>query len=110
VTAQPATTTAAGDSTPSAEALPRDDAPTDSRWTVAAAGTRTTAKWMIASLAAAAALIFGAGPIVSRPALSWTDNRIQLIVALIAGIVGLITLILLIGLIGQILTPIRVTL
>jgi hypothetical protein len=81
-----------------------------SRWTVAAAGTRTAAKWMIGSLAAAAALIFGAGPIVNRPELSWSDNGPQLLIAMAAGSVGLVSLILLIGQIAAVLTPVKVSL
>lgn len=80
------------------------------RWTVAAAGTRTAAKWMIGSLAAAAALIFGAGPMVTRPELSWQDNRTQLLVALGAGAVGFVSLVLLIGQIATVLTPRKVSL
>lgn len=80
------------------------------RWTVAAADTRAAAKWMIGSLAAAAALIFGAGPIVNRPDLSWSDNRPQLGIALAAGAFGLICLILLIGQIAAVLTPRKISL
>jgi hypothetical protein len=81
-----------------------------SRWTVGAAGTRNAAKWMIASLAAAATLIFGAGPIVNRPELSWADNAGQLAIALGVGALGLVCLILLIGQIASVLTPVKVSL
>lgn len=80
------------------------------RWSVATAGTRTAAKWMIASLASAAALIFGAGAIVSRPALSWSSNSCQLLIALAAGTIGLVSVILLIGLTATVLTPVKISL
>jgi hypothetical protein len=86
------------------------DTDTGSRWIIAATETRTAAKWMIGSLAAAGALIFGAGPIVNRPNLSWTSDQTQLIIALLAGTAGLISLVLLIGLIAQLLAPVKVTL
>jgi hypothetical protein len=93
---------------------PGDDASADgaglNRWTVGAAGTRTAAKWMIGSLAAAATLIFGAGPIVNRPELSWADNSGQLVIALCVGAFGLVCLILLIGRIATVLTPVKVSL
>src|SRR5271166_1478223 len=53
---------------------------------------------MIGSLASAAAIVFGAGAIVSRPSLSWTEDRCQLLAALAAGTIGLVSIILLIGL------------
>lgn len=81
-----------------------------SRWTVAAIGTRTAAKWMIGSLAAAAALIFGAGPIVNRPELSWGKDSCQLSIALAVGTLGLVCLIALIGQIAKVLTPVKVSL
>lgn len=81
-----------------------------SRWTVAAADTRATAKWMIGSLASAAALIFGASAIVSRPSLSWTQDRCQLLTALAAGTLGLVSVILLIGLTAAVLTPVKISL
>jgi hypothetical protein len=81
-----------------------------SRWTVAAADTRTAAKWMIGSLASAAALIFGAGTIVSRPALSWAKDACQLVIALAAGTVGLVSVVLLVGLTATVLTPVKISL
>lgn len=81
-----------------------------SRWTVAAADTRATAKWMIGSLASAAAIIFGASAIVSRPSLSWTQDRCQLLTALAAGTLGLVCVIFLIGLTAAVLTPVKITL
>lgn len=81
-----------------------------SRWTTAAEGTRNTAKWLIGALAATATLIFGAGPIVTRPSLSWTENALQLSVAVVSGTVGLVALVLLIGVITKVLTPVKVTL
>lgn len=80
------------------------------RWSVGAAETRTTAKWLIGSLASAGALIFGAGPIVNRPELSWSDNRCQLLIALSSGAIGFICLILLIGQIAQVLAPVKLSL
>jgi hypothetical protein len=65
---------------------------------------------MIGSLAAAGALVFGAGPIVSRPDLSWQDNTGQLIIAVLTGSVGLIALVALIGLLASVLAPVKVTL
>jgi hypothetical protein len=81
-----------------------------SRWTVAAADTRGTAKWMIGSLASAAALIFGASAIVSRPSLSWSQDRCQLLTALAAGTLGLVSVIFLIGLTAAVLTPVKISL
>jgi hypothetical protein len=81
-----------------------------SRWTVAAADTRVAAKWMIGSLASAAALVFGAGAIVSRPSLSWAQERCQLLTALAAGSIGLVSVILLIGLTATVLTPVKISL
>ncbi|MFI5540649.1 hypothetical protein ACIA5H_30070 [Nocardia sp. NPDC051900] len=89
---------------------PAGQAPEPSRWTTAAAETRTAAKWLIGSLAAAGALIFGAGPIVTKPQLSWSNNMWQLLIAMIAGTAGLVALIMLIGSIARVLAPIRVTL
>lgn len=65
---------------------------------------------MIGSLASAAALIFGAGAIVSRPALSWNSDSYQLLTALAAGAVGLVSVILLIGLTATVLTPVKISL
>jgi len=80
------------------------------RWTVAAADTRTTARWLMTSLGAAAALIFGAGPIVNRPELSWSTDGLQLIIALVAGACGLVCLIALIGQIATVLVPRKISL
>src|SRR5271166_2137078 len=65
---------------------------------------------MIGSLASAAAIVFGAGAIVSRPSLSWTEDRCQLLAALAAGTIGLVSIILLIGLTATVLTPVKISL
>ncbi|WP_029110229.1 hypothetical protein [Mycobacterium sp. URHD0025] len=47
---------------------------------------------------------------MNRPELSWSDNRYQLLLALMFGAVGLISLILLIGQIAHVLTPVKLSL
>ncbi|MBB2891888.1 hypothetical protein [Flexivirga oryzae] len=80
------------------------------RWATATADTRAAAKWLTVSLAAAGALVFGAGPIVSRPSLSWTDDRTQLLVAGVFGLCGIFALVLLISRFARLLAPRRLTL
>lgn len=86
------------------------DAPSLSRWAVASSGTRATAKWMIVSLSAAGALVFGAGPIVSKPELSWQEDKCQLFIAVLTGTVGLIAVVSLVGILATVLAPIKISL
>ncbi|WP_445186865.1 hypothetical protein ACTXG6_06565 [Pseudonocardia sp. Cha107L01] len=72
--------------------------------------TRSAAKWIISTLAATAGVIFGVGPIVSRPTLSWQHDSLQLIVAIILGAASLIGIVVLILKVAAILMPVRVTL
>jgi hypothetical protein len=67
--------------------------------------TRDTAKWIVATLGVIAGVVFGAGPIVSRPELSWSDDLPQLLAALLMGSIGLTSVILLILLVSEVLQP-----
>lgn len=58
-------------------------------WAKASDEVRTTVKWLITALAAVGAMLFAKG-IVSTPALSWTDNRAQLVWALVSGALALL--------------------
>ena len=91
----------------SAEPRPDEDA---LHWSKATDEVRAVAKWVIGGLAAVATVIFGAGPIVTRPELSWSVDAGQLAVAGIAGIIGLAAIISLIMLVAGMLVPRRVSL
>jgi len=72
--------------------------------------TQETAKWVVAALAATAGVVFGVGPLVSRPDVDWGEDTGQLATALIAGAAGLGGMVWLIMLIARVLAPPRVTL
>jgi hypothetical protein len=83
--------------------------PANSRWQAATEQTRTTAKWIITSLAAAAAVVFGAGPIISKPNLSWQDDTGQLIIAGVLGVAGIGGIVWLISIMAKVLMPMKTT-
>lgn len=58
-------------------------------WAKASGEVRTTVKWLISALAAVGAMLFAKG-IVSTPALSWTQDRAQLVWALVSGVLALL--------------------
>jgi hypothetical protein len=57
-------------------------------WREAAAGVRTTVKWMVTALAAVGAVLFAKG-FITTPTLSWSENTLQLVAAWILGVTGL---------------------
>lgn len=72
-------------------AAPDDDISLNARrdWAKASGEVRTTVKWLISALAAVGAMLFAKG-IVSTPALSWTQDRAQLVWALVCGVLALL--------------------
>jgi len=87
-----------------------ETAPPQGVWVTATAEVRTTAKWIITVLAAVAAVVFGAGPIVSRPSLDAQDDWGQLLLAGLAGAAGLIGIGILIWAASRVLVPVEMTL
>lgn len=82
----------------------------DSTWVTASAELRSTAKWMIAALAAVGAVVFGAGPIIARPTLSFNDDIGQLLLAAFLGSLGLIGIGILIFAVSKVLLPVEMSL
>lgn len=78
-------------------------------WAKASSEVRATVKWLITALAAVGALLFAKG-VVSTPALSWTDNRAQLVWALVCGVVALLGIGTLITMAVRVLRPTMYTL
>ena len=95
-----------------ADPVPADPAPDDDaqNWSKATDEVRAVAKWAIGGLAAVATVIFGAGPIVTRPSSRGAKDASQLVIAGIAGIVGLGAIICLIMLVAGMLVPQRISL
>lgn len=67
-------------------------------WHAAAEGVRTTLKWTVTALAAVAAALFAKG-FITTPQLSWTDNRAQLVWALVLGSIAILSVAVLIALV-----------
>lgn len=72
--------------------------------------TQAAAKWVIGALAAVGALVFGAGPVVAKTTLDWTDDRSQLYLAWVLGALGLLGIGTLIACAAYFLIPRPVTL
>ncbi|MGW7685327.1 hypothetical protein ACWGID_31595 [Kribbella sp. NPDC054772] len=85
-------------------------APGDTKWVTASAELRSTAKWLITALAAVAAVVFGAGPIITRPSLDFHDDAFQLILAGLLGAAGLIGIGLLVFSVSKVLLPVEMSL
>ncbi|MEU4194449.1 hypothetical protein AB0E69_21305 [Kribbella sp. NPDC026611] len=77
---------------------------------MASAELRSTAKWVITALAAVATVVFGAGPVVSRPSLDFHDDALQLVIAGVLGVAGLIGIGMLIFGVSKVLLPVEVSL
>lgn len=71
---------------------------------------RSTAKWVITALAAVATVVFGAGPIITRPSLSFQDDVVQLVLAFLLGVAGLIGIGVLIFGVSKVLMPVEMSL
>lgn len=69
------------------------------------AQVRSTARWLIAALAAVGAVVFGAGPVLKSPALDWQTHYTQLLVAGAAGLLGLSAVLFLIWTIATVFLP-----
>lgn len=93
---------------PAAAASPNSG--TASTWVAYSAQVQSTAKWTVGALAAVAAVVFGAGPIVARPTLDPRDDLVQLLLAGILGIAGLAGVAALIAAAAAVLMPHAVTL
>ncbi|NLG23134.1 MAG: hypothetical protein GX555_17070 [Actinomycetales bacterium] len=63
--------------------------PVISSWDEAIGAVRTRAKWLLAGIGAVAALLFGTAPLVTRPTLSWSEDTLQLLVAILVAALGL---------------------
>jgi hypothetical protein len=85
-------------------------APPQGVWVTATTEVRTTAKWIITVLAAVAGVVFGAGPVVSRPSMDAEDHWVQLMLAGAAGAAGLIGIGILIWAASRVLVPVEMTL
>lgn len=86
---------------------PSDPDPLDLKpqgWHEAAEGVRTALKWLITALAAVGAALFAKG-FITTPQLSWTDNRGQLLWALVLGAVAILSVAALIAIVVQQLRP-----
>ena len=77
----------------------------DTTWSGATKQARDAAVWVIGALAAVAVVVFGAGPLIQKTDLSWSDNATQLVVIWISGVIGLLAVIYLIGLVSRVLQP-----
>ncbi|MFW5474567.1 hypothetical protein ACOCJ5_14770 [Knoellia sp. CPCC 206450] len=105
--------------TVTAEVGPATDAPpaapTDSSlgtrrdWAKASGEVRTTVKWLITALAAVGAMLFAKG-VVTTPGLSWSENRGQLVWALLCGTLALLGIGALITMAVRLLRPAMYTL
>jgi hypothetical protein len=84
--------------------------PADSRWVTASAELRSTAKWVITALAAVATVVFGAGPIITRPSLDFEDDRLQLVLAGLLGVAGLIGIGMLVFGVSKVFLPVEMSL
>ncbi|MCU1346388.1 MAG: hypothetical protein JWL70_2654 [Acidimicrobiia bacterium] len=75
------------------------------RWTLASAEVRKTAKWVITTAGAAAAVVFGAGPIVTKGELTgqYVPQRVAII--LLADTIGVIGIVVLIAKTAKVLLP-----
>lgn len=87
------------------------DSPDDeSMWVGATTELRSTAKWVITALAAVATVVFGAGPVITRPSLDFEGDIAQLSLAFGLGVAGLIGIGLLILSVSKVLLPIEMSL
>lgn len=93
-----------------AKPVPSDTGSTRADFAAYSAQTQAAAKWFIAALAAVGTVLFGAGPLISRPNLDWDSDRNQLIAAWLLGIVGVLGIAVLIGCATYFLLPSAVTL
>ena len=93
-----------------AETTPAGSAAAESTWVTASTELRSTAKWVITALAAVAAVVFGAGPIITKPSLDFEDDLGQLLIAGAFGVAGLIGIGILIFGITKVLLPVEMSL
>ena len=99
-----------GPATPAAPAAPADSSLGTRRdWAKASGEVRTTVKWLITALAAVGAMLFAKG-VVTTPGLSWTENRGQLVWALVCGTLALLGIGALITMAVRLLRPAMYTL
>lgn len=84
--------------------------PAESTWLSASKELRSTAKWVITALAAVATVVFGAGPVITKPDLDFQDDFGQLSLAFGLGLAGLIGIGLLIFSVSKVLLPIEMSL
>jgi hypothetical protein len=82
----------------------------ESTWVSASRELRSTAKWVITALAAVATVVFGAGPVITRPSLDFEGAVGQLSLAFALGVAGLIGIGLLILSVSKVLLPIEMSL
>jgi hypothetical protein len=83
---------------------------TVSEWKAAAAETRSTAKWLVVTLAAVAAAVFGAGPILTVPKIMWEQHTDRAIAAAGLAILAMCFIVWLINHVAMVLVPIKVSL
>lgn len=79
--------------------------PVLSSWDEAIAAVRTRAKWLLAVIAAVAVFLFGSGPLITRPELSWGENADQLVLAAVFAALGLGILAILAFKVAEVFTP-----
>ncbi|TCC36332.1 hypothetical protein [Kribbella speibonae] len=82
----------------------------DTKWVSASAELRSTAKWVITALAAVATVVFGAGPVISRPNLDFHDDAVQLVISAALGVAGLVGIGMLIFGVSKVLLPVEMSL
>ncbi len=92
---------------PAVDPTPPAPAGADGRWVLASKELRSTAKWVITALAAVAAVVFGAGPVITKPDLDFHDDRAQLLLAGVLGVAGLVGIAMLIMAVSKVLLPIE---
>ena len=81
-----------------------------SRWVTASDEVRKTALWTATALAAAGAVIFGAGPLIARTELdaaSWPIGRITL--CIVSAVIGILGVVLIVGSLVSAQLPIELT-
>lgn len=79
----------------------------DTQWITASAEVRSTAKWVVTALAGVAAVVFGAGPLITAPSLDVEDDRCQLLLAFGLGVMGLLGIGALIVAVSKVMLPVE---